>query len=179
MVRTSTKLCRVFIWDWSCIITLSSFLSQISDDDTLTKARREGGCAQDPSGWVHGSFDIQQEVPIRQTIPLWIVDVHRRGRRKPRVIDSGLSAKPSSRSTKKLCIIRLIRQHHHHQAAHVQVWILMQCRTTSPPWHHRDNWSGHLSSSQAGTSSSSSLGVSPDRDSIKDYPEIGGSICSK
>jgi hypothetical protein len=44
----------------------------------------------------HDSLDIQREVLVRHTIHLQIADVRRRGRQKPRVIDSGSSAKSSS-----------------------------------------------------------------------------------
>jgi hypothetical protein len=45
---------------------------------------------------IHGFVDIQHEVPERHTIPLWITDVRRRGRRKPRVIDLGPNANSPS-----------------------------------------------------------------------------------
>jgi hypothetical protein len=53
----------------------------------------------------HGSLDIQCEVLIRHTVPLRIIDVHRRGRRKPQVSDSGPNTKSLSTAVRKSSIL--------------------------------------------------------------------------
>jgi hypothetical protein len=86
------------------IVTLSSILLQISDNDMLTQAGQEGGSAQDPSGWAHSSLNLQREIAVWHTVPLWIIDVCRRGR-KPRVIDSGPNAESSPNNLRKNSIL--------------------------------------------------------------------------
>jgi hypothetical protein len=74
---------------------ISLILSKISDDETSTETCQEGESAQDPSKRLHGSLDIQRQVFVRHSVHLWILDVYHRGRWKPRVADSGSSAKTS------------------------------------------------------------------------------------
>jgi hypothetical protein len=86
------------------IITLSSILLQISDNDMSTQAGQEGGSAQDPSRWAHDSLDLQREIAVWHTVPLWIIDICHRGR-KPRVIDSGPNAESSPDSLRKSSVL--------------------------------------------------------------------------
>jgi hypothetical protein len=150
-----------------------SFISEISDDDTSIEARQKGGNAQDLSGWVHDSFNIQREVPVRHVVPLRIIDGRCQGRRKIRVIDSGPNAKSSKAGLRKSSVFSdpstSSASNGTCSCLNLYAGSYYLSSMTSDGYPIRTP----ILQSLVETSSSSSLGVSPDQDSIEYYPEIG------
>jgi hypothetical protein len=120
-------------------------------------------------------LDIQREVSVRHIVHLWIADVHHRGRRKPFVTNSGPSAKTPSVGLWKSSILpvnpctsgRVFSGLNPHAGPYYLFAMISQGFPIGTP----------IFQPSVGTSSSSSLGASPNRDSTEDYPEIGDSIC--
>jgi hypothetical protein len=55
-------------WDWSCIVTLFSFILKISDDDTSTETHQEEESAQDSSGWLMAPWTFSIKFPYNTQI---------------------------------------------------------------------------------------------------------------
>jgi hypothetical protein len=137
-----------------------------------TEAHQEGRNAQDPFSWAYGSLDIQREVPVWHTVPLRIIDVHRRGRWKPQVIDSGPSTKSSAAGLRKNFVYPSASSDvcsglNSYVGSYYLSVMMSQGYPIGTP----------IFQPSVGTSCSSSSGVSPDRGSIEDYSEIWGSVC--
>jgi hypothetical protein len=97
IIHSKTERRVIALWNVRIRIklTVSLILTKISNVETSTETRQEVESTQDPSKRVHGSLDIQHQVPVRHSVHLRIPDVHCRERQKPRVADSGTSAKTS------------------------------------------------------------------------------------
>jgi hypothetical protein len=118
-------------------------------------------------------LDIQREVPVWHTVPLQITDVHRRGKRKPQTIDSGLA--PSH--------LQLVYGNVPYNTTDPSTSSTLggACSSLNPhagPYLSAMTSQGHpigtlIFQPSVGTSSSSSSGTYPDWDSAEDYPDIG------
>jgi hypothetical protein len=123
----------------------------------------------------HVSLDLQHQVPVRHSVHLWIPDVHRR--------DNG-----------SLKLLTRASASRHPTSVYGQPPYLLAYPSTSievcsglNPYARTYYISSNTSQGRpiektiiqpsVGASSSSSSGEAPDRDSVEDYPEIGGGAC--
>jgi hypothetical protein len=94
-VSNQSTLCLEFIWDWSYDHHISSDHITNIYKDTSTKTHQEGGSNKDPFWWPYGSLDLWIKISVRHTVPLRIINVHRRRGWNPLVAETGPNTKSS------------------------------------------------------------------------------------
>jgi hypothetical protein len=162
-------------WDWSCIIVLPRSLTQVSDDDTSTEARQEGEIAQDPPGWLIAPWIFSIKFPY---------DTQFIFRSLVFAVGEDENIKLLIRGPALKHTVSVYGQPPYLPADSSTLGRASSGLSPYAGSYHRSArtsrglpiWKAILQPS-VGASSSSSLGVMPNRDSLEDYPEIGGSAC--